>query len=127
MSNNYEAPPKRITVGGIEVSMPYAKLMDLSRMLPDPASALSLVMNDSVTQDYIVRRALTPVDRVVKSEEDLISDTEVDLETDDVEKLLTWVVQHILYFFVKRTQGLAKVGDEFKAALPSLSTTGSES
>lgn len=123
--SDYPTPAKKIQLGEIEVSMPYAKLMDLCRMLPDPASAMSLVMNDPVTQDYVVRRVLTPKTKVIRTTEDLIADTDVDLDSDEVEKLLTWVVQHILYFFAKRTQGLAKVGAEFKQALPNLSSNGS--
>lgn len=124
-------PPKELPLStGRILKMPYALLMDICRMLPDPASALSLVLSDPYTQDYVVRRMLTPLERVVKSEEDLIAPGEVDLDTDDVEALLSWVVQHVLYFFVKRTRGLQRSGEMFQQAMPSPptpSTTGSES
>lgn len=122
----YVIPAKKLQIGEYFVSMPYAKLMDLCRMLPDPGSTMQLIMNDSVTQDYVVRRVLTPATTVIKNEEDLIKPDEITLDSDEIEQLLTWVVQHILYFFAKRTQGLARVGAEFKQALPSLSSIGSE-
>lgn len=121
----YPTPSKSIEVGSSVVKMPYAKLMDLCRMLPDPASAMSLVMNDPITQDYVLRRCLTPVDKVVRSNDDLISPEDIELDSTEVSELLTWVVQHLLYFFAKRTQGLARVGTEFKQALPNLSSNGS--
>ena len=123
----YQAPSKTITLAGVDYTMPYAKLMDLSRMLPDPASAMTLVMSDPITQDYVVRRVMTPIEKIVKSSDDLIPEHEINLDVDEVEALLTWVVQHILYFFAKRTQSLARVGTEFKQALPNHSSTGSES
>lgn len=128
MDKPYPTPAKKIDLGdGHVVSMPYAKLMDLCRMLPDPASTMSLVMGDPITQDYVLRRCMTPLDKVVKSNDDLISPEEIELDSDQVSELLTWVVQHILYFFAKRTQGLSRVGSEFKQALPNLSSNGSES
>ena len=119
-------PPKKLKLGERELTMPYAMLMDLCRMLPDPAATMQLVMSDPVTQDYIVRRVLTPLDKVIESVDDLISPADVDLDIDEVEALLTWVVQHTLYFFAKRTLGLRTVGSQFKQALPSLSSDGSE-
>lgn len=127
MSDNaYPTPSKKLDLGEHTVTMPYAKLMDLCRMLPDPASTMSLIMSDPITQDYVVRRCMTPLDKVIKSNEDLIPAEEIELDSDQVEQLLTWVVQHILYFFAKRTQGLARAGSEFKQALPNLSSNGSE-
>lgn len=123
---DYPTPPKKLDLGnGVEVSMPYALLMELCRMLPDPATAMSLTITDPITQDYIVRRVMTPSTKVINNEADLIPDTEIDLDTDQVSNLLTWVVQHILYFFAKRTVSLKDAAEQFKQALPNLSMTGS--
>jgi len=119
-------PPKILKVADRELKMPYALLMDVCRMLPDPASAMQLVMSDPITQDYVVRRMLTPLEKPVMSVDDLILPGEVELDIDEVEALLTWVVQHVLYFFAKRTLGLRTVGEQFKLALPNLSSSGSE-
>lgn len=130
MANDEEKmtpPPKRLELSNERVlRMPYAMLMDINRMLPDPATAINLMVNDPVTQDYVVRRLLTPLDKPVKSMEDLIPSEEVDLDIDDVEKALTWAMQHVLYFFAKRTDGLRRVGQEYQLALPTPSSSGSE-
>lgn len=115
----FTAPEKELTLTtGRKLKMPYALLMDICRFLPDPASAVSLVMSDPITQDYIVRRMLTPLERAVKTDDDLIAPGEVDIDIDDVEALLSWVVQHVLYFFVKRSLGMVRAGEKYKQAFP---------
>ena len=120
------APPKTLQLGETQLLMSYAMLMDINRWLPDPVAALQLVMNDPTTQDYIVRRLLTPKEITVTSMDDLIAPGEVELDTDQIETLLSWAVQHALYFFAKRSGGLQKVGEAFKLALPTPSSSGSE-
>lgn len=119
-------PPKVLQLGERELRMPYAMLMDICRMLPDPASTMQLVMSDPVTQDYVIRRLLTPLEKPVTTVDDLILPGEVDLDIDEIEAALTWAVQHVLYFFAKRTLGLRTVGNQFKLGLPNLSENGSE-
>jgi hypothetical protein len=119
-------PPLTIEVNGETIKMTYGLEMDLRRMLPDPLSALTLIRDDVYTQDYLVRRVLTPVKKIVTDPADLISMEEVDITSEDVENILTWATEHALYFFVKRTLELAKLGVQYKQALPTHSTSGSE-
>ncbi len=108
-----------------QVKMSYGLLMDLQRLLPGPEQAMTLVMTDPYTQDYVIRRVMTPSKATILKMEDLVAAESFDLEPSQVEGILTWVVQHILHFFAQRASMLAKTGQQFKTALPSLFTTGS--
>lgn len=123
---NLPRPDLRIKINeDTSVKMSYGLLMDLQRLLPNPAAALELVMVDAYTQDYVVRRVMTPTTGTIMQIEDLIPSEEIDLDPEKVEEILSWVVQHILHFFARRAVDLAKTGELFKTALPSLFTTGS--
>lgn len=108
------------------VKMSYGLLMDLQRLLPNPQAALELAMTDPYTQDYVVRRVMTPTNATITKMEDLIGAEQITLEPEQIENLLTWVVEHVLHFFVQRASKLAKAGENFKTHLPSLFTLGSE-
>jgi len=121
MTDNFdvERPPLRIDLeGNQEVKMTYGLEMDLRRMLPNAQSALQLVMHDSYTQDYIVRRCLTDITKPIKSEEDLVPVEQVNLSSDDTERLLMWAVEHVLYFFVKRAKSMTQLGARYQNLLP---------
>lgn len=127
MSDATPRPALSITLStGEEIKMVYGLEMDLRRMLPDPQSAMQLVMSDAFTQDYIVRRCLTPVKKMVLQQEELIGFDNVEITSEDVEALLRWVVEHTLYFFMKRATAMAEVASMFKMDQTPPSTTGSE-
>lgn len=119
-------PDLTIEVAGQTVKMTYGLEMDLRRMLPDPLSALTLIRDDVYTQDYIVRRVLTPVKKIITDPAELIDMAETEVTSEDVENILTWATEHALYFFVKRTVEMAKLGVRYNQALPKPSTDGSE-
>jgi hypothetical protein len=121
-----ERPDLKITVGDQVIKMTYGLEMDIRRMLPDPATALALIQSDPFTQDYIVRRILTNKKAMITDLDQLISMDEVDIEPDDADRILSWATEHALYFFVKRTVAMAKLGSRYQQALPKLSTAGSE-
>jgi len=125
---NDPLPPRPdlfITLGDRRIKMTYGLEMDIRRMLPDPMTALQLIRDDVYTQDYIVRRVLTEKNKIITNPDELIVD--VDLDSEEVERILTWVTEHALYFFVKRTLEMAKLGVRYNQALPKPSTSGSES
>jgi len=121
-----ERPPLTITVGDEVIKMTYGLEMDIRRMLPDPITALQMVRDDPFTQDYITRRVLTPAKRMIINRDELIDMETLDISSDDVEAVLIWATEHALYFFVKRTLEMAKLGVRYKQALPTPSTGGSE-
>lgn len=119
-------PDLSIKIGDREIKMVYGMEMDLRRLLPDPQSAMQLVMNDAFTQDYIVRRCLTDTKKMIIQSEELIDFEEVDITSEDVERLLKWVVEHTLYFFLKRASAMAELASVYKTDQTRPSTAGSE-
>lgn len=95
------------------IKMVYGLEMDLRRILPDPQTAMQLIMSDAYTQDYVVRRCLTVTKKMVLQPDELIDFEEVDIDSDDVEKLLAWVMEHSLYFFMKRATGMGDLSARF--------------
>lgn len=102
----------RLTTGQV-VKMTYGLEMDLRRMLPDPASAMAVALNDPYTQDYIIRRCMTTGKTGMVTDEAQL-ETVIDLEPDDTEALIVWAVNHVLYFFVIRAKSLANLSEQYK-------------
>lgn len=119
-------PDLYLFVGDRRIKMTYGLELDIRRMLPDPVSALQLIRDDVYTQDYIVRRVLTEKNGIVTNPDELVPSDQVDITSDEVENILTWAAEHALYFFVKRTLEMAKLGVRYNQALPKPSTDGSE-
>lgn len=107
------------------VKMTYGLLMDLQRLLPDASQAMALVLGDPYTQDYVIRRIMTDKKGTVTKDEDLIQAEELDLDPEQMERILDWAVQHILHFFAQRAGNMASLGMQFQTALPGLFTDGS--
>jgi hypothetical protein len=119
-------PELSIEVGGKSYKMTYGLEMDIRRLLPDPATALTLIQTDPYTQDYIVRRVLTESNKIINDPADLIAIEEVGIDSDETEMVLMWATEHALYFFVKRTLGMANLGVRYQQALPTPTKDGSE-
>lgn len=121
-----EAPPLTLQVTDeYRAKMSYGLLMDLQRLLPDATQAMALIMADPYTQDYVVRRVMTPDKATITDSEKLVKSETLELDPEQVATILDWVVKHILHFFAQRAANLAKAGAQFKTALPSLFTSGS--
>src|SRR3546814_5559593 len=76
----------------------------------------------------MVRRALTEKKGVVTNEDELISFEAVDdLDPDEVLKLLEWLGDHLLYFFVTSAGTMSRQAKEYsnELGLSNLSTSGS--
>jgi len=110
-----EAPPLTLELPSAEktIKMVYGLEMDLRRILPDPQSAMQLIMNDAFTQDYVVRRCLSDSKKMILSETDLIPYESIEISSEDVERLLAWVMEHSLYFFMKRASGMASLAARY--------------
>lgn len=93
-------------VGSMKIKMSYGLMMDLQRVIPDAENAVTYVLTDSFVRDYIMRRVLTDSKGTVASEADLIKPEDIDLDMEDIAKVLDWAVAHILSFFVKSVLGM---------------------
>jgi hypothetical protein len=133
---NMERPPLVFEFsegsGREPLKMTYGLEMDLRRLLPDPNTAMQLVLVDPFTQDFVIRRCLTDKKKIITDIDELIPVEEVDLDSDELDKLLIWAVEHAIYFFVKRTAGMGELGQRMEPQFPSRqdqmkpSTSGSE-
>lgn len=123
-AGGFERPPLKHTVkldggGELEIKMSYGLFNDLQRTTPDPAAVLDTMLADPYTRDYVIRRCLTQSNKMITDpDKDLIPPEEVDLaDPDEIEKLLSWVSGHLLYFFAISAGGLRRLGEAFKANL----------
>lgn len=136
MSEQLERPPLKINVslseGEHTVHMSYGLFSDLQRMCPSADQLLEVGLSDAWARDYIIRRCMTDSKKMITDEKDLIQAE--DMKLDDpvqIEKLLTWVTGHLLYFFVTSAAGLKKMGEKFQSQIKTTpaapSKSGSES
>lgn len=118
-----------------EIKLSYGLFNDLQRTLPDPGAVLDTMIADPYTRDYIIRRCMTPTKKIVKDPEtELVAaeDTGLD-DPDEIDKLLQWVTEHMLYFFAISAGGMKRLSEAFKVKLgplpdqPAPSTSGSPS
>lgn len=123
-----ERPALTHTVGEKEIKWTYGLQRDMERMLPDAEQAITEVLTNPYTRDYLVRRALTDIKKSVTDEAELIAIEDIDLDPDEQLALLDWVTGHLLYFFSRSAANLSRQGLSFKTTLDQLapSTTGSE-
>lgn len=132
MSEKLERPPLKITIklseGEHVVHMTYGLFSDLQRMCPDAGQLLEAGLSDAWARDYIVRRCMTDSKKMLTKEEDLIQPEDMKLDDPcEVEKLLSWVTGHLLYFFVTSAEGLKKMGAKFQAQIGITPATPSKS
>lgn len=117
-----------------KIKLSYGLFQDLQRLIPDPASIVDTVTSDPYTRDYVIRRCMTPLKKMVtKIDEELIPAEEMPIDDpDELDKILQWVVGHMLYFFATSAGGLKQLGEVFQDNLslttvpPAPSTAGSE-
>lgn len=121
-------PPLTLEIASQEltIKMTYGLEMDIRRMLPDIPSAIQLVSSDPFTQDYIIRRVLTPVKKMVTDMDDLIPVEDVEISADERENIIHWALEHAVHFFMVRAGSIKKLGDKYQIAPPVPSINGSE-
>jgi hypothetical protein len=109
------------------IKMTYGLEMDIRRVMPDPSTAAQLAMVDPHTQDYVVRRCLTDLKKTVHDDAELVQAEDVDIDTEDADRIVLWALEHQLYFFGKRARGVMTLAARQQTKLPPhLTTDGSE-
>jgi hypothetical protein len=140
MTAKIERPPLTVTVKQDDdtehtIKLTYGLFQDLQRLIPDPAAIVQTITTDPYTRDYAVRRCMTPTKKMITDpENELIPADEMPIDDpDEIDKILQWVVGHMLYFFATSAGGLKQLGELFKGTLslpeedqPAPSTTGSQ-
>ncbi len=113
-------PPLSLEIGEYTIKMTYGLQMDLQKLLPDPEQVISLLTADAYLRDIVVRRALTPAEKPVKDDEDLISANEIDLDPDQIVEVLDFVAGHLVYFFGNTASSAARLGGQYQEKLAQL-------
>lgn len=122
-----ERPSLTLTIGEHELRWTYGLQLDIQRVIPDAEAAVSAILSDTYTRDYLIRRVMTPLKRTVEDTKELIAVEDIDLDPDQQLEILDWVSGHILHFFVISAKNLSAKGEAFRESLPSKpSITGSE-
>jgi hypothetical protein len=132
----FQRPPLKITLKledgeEREIKWTYGLSQDIQRVTPDAASILDVIAGDPGTREYIMRRCLTPIRKMIKDLDELVDDVPLD-DPDEQNKLLQWVTEHLLYFFATSAGGLKTLGEAFSQRLkafapPEPSSPGSSS
>jgi hypothetical protein len=110
------------------IKMTYGLFNEIMQVVPSPENIGQLFITDAGLRDYVIRRMLTGNKRVME-EKDLVDPFEIDLDITELDDLVNWVGDHILYFFMSTAEKTAKLGKKYEATLTQLnqSNSGSES
>ncbi|WOF44363.1 hypothetical protein KNJ79_05370 [Sphingopyxis indica] len=111
-----------------EIKWTYGLSNDIQRLVPDFGAAVNDIVSDPGIRDYIIRRALTDKKGIVREESELISFEAIDdIDPEEVLRLLEWVSEHLLYFFVTSAAVTSRQAKEYSSELGRLSpsSTGS--
>lgn len=110
------------------IKMTYGLFNEIMMVVPHPENIGELLITNAGLRDYVIRRMLTGNKKVLK-EEDLVDPFDLDIDIGDLEDLVTWVGDHVLYFFMNSAAKTAKLGEKYEATIAQLaqSKTGSPS
>lgn len=116
---DFKRPPLKITLkteeGEETIHMSYGLWSDLQRVCPDAGTALESGFSDPWARDYIIRRCFTPSKKIITDEAELTPAEKIEVaDPDEIEKLLNWVMGHLLHFFASSAAGLKVLGEKFK-------------
>lgn len=113
---NLVRPDERLTVTfrgqSRELFFSFARQNSCLRAVNDP-DRLATIMLDPDASEAIIRIMLA--EKGGSGEQFEVELGETDISMEDYDKILTWVLDHLTYFFMKRFQGL---GNQAKALGP---------
>ena len=110
-----------ITIDGkeTEVVMSFALQQEIMKVIPSPDNITDLLISDFYLRDYVVRRALTG-QKKVKSDEDLIDLFDIEVDPEQLEELVIWITDHILYFFTTTARKTLALGEKYQAEMKAI-------
>jgi hypothetical protein len=110
------------------IKMTYGLFNEIMVVVPSPEQIADLLVTDAGLRDYVIRRMLTG-NKPVLNESDLVQSFDIDVDITDLDNLVAWVGDHVMYFFMAAAQKTAKLGEKYKPSLTQLaqSKTGAES
>lgn len=108
------------------VKMTYGLFNEIMNVIPNPEDIGDLLIKNAGLRDYVIRRMLTGNKRVLK-EEDLIDPFDMDIDIGELDNLVNWVGDHVLYFFMTSAQKTVELGQKYEATIRQLSQSSSGS
>lgn len=113
-----------------DVVMSFALFQEVMKVIPSPENIASLLITDFYLREYVVRRVLTGNKRV-KTDDDMIDLFSLDIDEADLEEMVLWITDHILYFFTKTAERSLHLNEKYQGQMKSLiqsaqSQTGSQ-
>lgn len=105
MENQLPRPSKELTVDSLDkpLLMTYPMMNDILRFVGSLDEALNSILRSQEIRDIIIRRLLTETEESVVDVAQLLPASKVNMDIYDIEVVLGWVMDHIVYFFTKTT------------------------
>lgn len=121
-------PPSRtfeITINGEvrELKMSFALFQELMRVIPDPENVTAILLTDFDLRDYLVRRTITGNKRV-REDSDLIDLYDLEIDDDQLDELVLWIVDHILHFFTTTGEKSKTLAQKYEGRMKALTQSG---
>ncbi len=101
------------------VKMTYGLFNEIMLVVPSPEDIGELLITNAGLRDYIIRRMLTGNKRVME-DKDLIDPFEMDVDITELNKLVMWVGDHILYFFMTSAEKTAELAKKYQETITQL-------
>lgn len=101
------------------IKMTYGLFNEIMIVVPSPEQIADLLVTDAGLRDYVVRRMLTGNKRVV-NESDLVDAFAIDVDITELDNLVSWVGDHVMYFFMTAAKKTAALGQKYQPSLTQL-------
>lgn len=100
------------------IHLTYGLWNDFQRVMPDATVVVEGGLTDPFLRDYLVRRCFTETSKMIEKEEDLIGVDKMPVSDPvEIEKLLSWITAHLLYFFGASASSLRSLGQKFQSTI----------
>jgi hypothetical protein len=108
-----------------EIKLTYGVFTEILQIIPDPQNIGDLFITDAALRDYVTRRMLSGSKRI-KDEKDLVDPFELDIDMEEVNDLIMWVGDHVMYFFMNTAAKTAKLMKKYEEPMQALQSSQSK-
>lgn len=124
-SNDAARPSKDIVLkdSGVTLVMSYPIFNDILRFVGGMEDAIVSLMTSQEVRDLVVRRLMTDPKKEIKDIDDLTPSHEVELDIFELEELLAWTMEHVVYFFMKNATGMKASAAKYPALMEKMMTS----
>lgn len=105
-----------------EILMSFGLLNELTALVADPGF-VPRIMTDVDLRESILISALSERSKTGKITKELEDITDVDISMVDFERVLTWVMDHVMSFFIRSTQTIVRVTKQHKDTMEALGSS----